>query len=72
MSPLSSRSSSKEWRRRTHSILVSQDLSHVEDAPRDVRDGLATKGDAGGAVVPGAADVELDVFAVGFVFEGDG
>lgn len=37
-----------------------------------MRDGFAAKGDAGGAVVPGAAHVELDVFAVGFVFEGDG
>lgn len=37
-----------------------------------MRDGFATKSDARGAVVPGAADVELDVFPVGFVFEGDG
>lgn len=37
-----------------------------------MRDGFAAKGDASGAVVPGAAHVELDVFAVGFVFEGDG
>ncbi len=36
-----------------------------------MRDRLAAKSDAGGAVVPGTADVELDVFAVGFVFEGD-
>ena len=53
-------------------IFISKDLSHVEDAARDVRDGFAAKGDAGGAVVPGAADVELDFSAVGLVLEGEG
>lgn len=56
----------------TYGILISQYLPHIEDAARDVRDGLAAKGDAGGAVVPRAADVELDVLAVGGVLEGDG
>ena len=37
-----------------------------------MRHGLPAKGDAGRAIVPGAADVELDFFAVGFVFEGQG
>lgn len=57
---------------RTHGIFISKDLPHVENATRDVRHGLTTKSDARGAVVPGAADVKLDVFAVGLVFEGDG
>ena len=59
-------------KRTTYSILIREDLPHVEDAARDVRDRLAAKSDARGAVVPGAPDVELDVLAVGFVFEGDG
>lgn len=37
-----------------------------------MRDGLAAKGDARGAIVPRPADVELDIPAVGLVFEGDG
>lgn len=57
---------------RTYGVFISEYLPHVEDAARDVRDGFPTKRHARGAVVPGAADVELDVFAVGFVFEGDG
>ena len=56
----------------TYSVLVGEDLPHVEDAARDVRNGFTAKGDARGAVVPGAADVKLDLFAVRLVFEGDG
>ena len=62
--------SSKE--RKTYRVLISEDLPHVEDAARDVRDGFAAKSDARGAVVPGAADVKLDVFAVRLIFEADG
>lgn len=55
-----------------YGVFVGEDLPHVEDAARDVRDGFAAEGDARGAVVPGPADVELDVSAVGLVLEGDG
>lgn len=55
-----------------HRVFVGENLPHVEDAARDVRDGFAAEGDARGAVVPGPADVELDVSAVGLVLEGDG
>ena len=59
-------------RKRAYSIFVRKDLSHIENAVRDVRHGLATKSYARGAVVPGTADVEFDIFAVGLIFEGDG
>ena len=37
-----------------------------------MRDGLAAKGDARGAIVPRPADIELDIPAIGLVLEGDG
>lgn len=56
----------------TYGVFIGQDLSHVEDAARDVRNGLATKGDTCRAIVPRPADVKLDIPAIGLVFEGDG
>lgn len=62
----------EEGGKKAYGVFVGEDLPHVEDAARDVRDGFAAEGDARGAVVPGPADVELDVSAVGLVLEGDG
>lgn len=59
---------------KTHRIFIREDFPQVEEAAGDVRDGLlvGAKRDARGAVVPGAADGELDVFAVRGVFKSEG